>query len=76
MSSFDVYGECVSHLSMSQRAGPGPIYYVSWPKGSRLLPNRFFNALYVSKFRSSDAMDTRDECQKMSNLIDFLKKRI
>ena len=36
VSSFDVYGECVSHLSMSQRAGPGPIYYVSWPKGSRL----------------------------------------
>ena len=36
VSSFDVYGECVSHLSMSQRAGPGPIYYVSWPKGPRL----------------------------------------
>ena len=36
VSSFDVYGECVSHLSMSQRAVPGSIYYVSWPKGSRL----------------------------------------
>ena len=34
-----------------------------------------FNALYLRKFHSSDAMDTRNECQKMSSLIDFLKKR-
>ena len=26
----------MSHLSMSQRAEPGPIYKVSWPEGSRL----------------------------------------
>ena len=53
MSSFDVYGECVSHLSMSQRAGPGPIYYVSWPKGSRLI--RQLNFLHhVLKLESSD----------------------
>ena len=36
VSSFHVWGDCVSPLSMSQRAEPGPIYKVSWPEGSRL----------------------------------------
>ena len=49
MSAFDVYGECVSHLSMSQRAGPGPIYYVSWPKGSRLGLNNQTENIFLVK---------------------------
>ena len=41
VSSFHVWGDCVSPFFMRPRAKPGPIYKVSWPEGSRLREKRW-----------------------------------